>query len=47
MHARDVLSELHSLLGDYSPMWFTREHYERTEEILRELDRSIPARQSL
>jgi hypothetical protein len=41
---RDILNELHTLLSDYSPTWFTQAHYERTEEALRGLNRLIPSR---
>jgi hypothetical protein len=41
---RDVLDEIHSLLADYSPVWFTQAHYERTQEALRWLSRVVPSR---
>jgi hypothetical protein len=38
---RDVLAELHALLGDYSPMWFTEGENERTERALHDLNRLV------
>ena len=32
---RDVLGELHTLLEEYSPTWYTQRHYERAESALR------------
>jgi hypothetical protein len=42
-----VLQELHVLLEDYSPAWFSQEQHERTEGALRELNRLIPSRPNL
>ena len=32
---RDALGELHTLLEQYSPTWYTQRHYERAESALR------------
>jgi len=32
---QDALGELHNLLKQYSPTWYTRRHYERAESALR------------
>ena len=32
---RDVLGELHTLLEEHSPTWYTQRHYERAENALR------------
>ena len=32
---QDALGELHNLLKQYSPTWYTQEHYERAESALR------------
>jgi len=42
--ASDVLKELHALLEDYAPMWFTEVQHKRTENALHELNRLIPSR---
>ena len=39
----DVLTELHTLLEDYAPAWFPQKQSERTEKVLRELNRLIPS----
>jgi hypothetical protein len=43
-NAREVLDELHTLLGDYSPTWFTPTHFKRTEDALHRLDLLIHSR---
>ena len=30
----EVLSELHDLLEEYSPMWYTEEHHRRIQAVL-------------
>lgn len=37
--AADALAELHDLLNDYAPEWYTERHNQRTEEALRMLGR--------
>ena len=32
---QDALGELHTLLKQYSPTWYTQRHYERAESALR------------
>ena len=32
---QDALGELHTLLKQYSPTWYTQQHYERAESALR------------
>jgi len=32
---QDALGELHTLLTQYSPTWYTQRHYERAESALR------------
>jgi len=46
-HASDALKELHALLEDYAPLWFTEGHHQRTEKALHELNRLIPCRPGL
>jgi hypothetical protein len=43
-NVREVLDELHTLLADHSPTWFTQEHFERTEKALRRLNVLLPSR---
>ena len=33
-HLVEILSELHDLLEDYSPVWYTEEHHRRLESAL-------------
>jgi len=47
VRASDVLKELHALLEDYAPMWFTEVQNKRTENALHELNRLIPPRRVL
>jgi len=37
--AADALAELHYLLNDYAPEWYTERHNQRTEEALKILGR--------
>lgn len=37
--AADALVELHYLLNDYAPAWYTERHNQRTEEVLKMLGR--------
>jgi len=37
--AADVLAELHNLLNDHAPAWYTERHSQRTEEVLRTIGR--------
>ncbi len=46
-HAYDVLRDLHALLDDYAPMWFTEVHHKRAERALYELNRLVPSRRNL
>ena len=34
----DVLGELHALLEEYSPTWYTRRHYEQARNALQQLN---------
>ena len=33
-HLVEILSELHDLLEDYAPVWYTEEHHRRLESAL-------------
>jgi len=35
---RDVLGELHTLLEEYSPTWYTQRHYEQARNALQQLN---------
>jgi hypothetical protein len=35
----NLMRELHTLLEDYSPVWYSEQHHSRTELALRQLDR--------
>jgi hypothetical protein len=35
---RAVLGELHTLLGEYSPTWYTQRHYEQSRNALQQLN---------
>jgi hypothetical protein len=45
-HLIEVLSELHELLEDYSPVWYTEEHHRMLESVL-QLERSTELRSPL
>jgi hypothetical protein len=36
---RNLMHELHTLLEDYAPAWYSEQHHSRTELALRQLDR--------
>jgi len=44
--ARDVLKELHALLENYAPVWFTQRLHERTSQAMSDLNASISYRAS-
>ncbi len=43
-HVKDVVTELHSLLEDYAPSWYSERHCIRTEQALHELNQLIASK---